>query len=65
MRTAQSALGPVPVIGQGTWGMGERRQQRVREIDALRRGFSLGMTLVDTAELYGFGRSERILGRCV
>ncbi|HEU5287885.1 MAG TPA: aldo/keto reductase, partial [Candidatus Limnocylindria bacterium] len=38
----------VPVLGQGTWRMGERADQRKREIQALRTGIELGMTLIDT-----------------
>lgn len=55
----------LPVIGQGTWALGERPERRTREIDALRTGFDLGMTLVDTAELYGGGGAERLLGEAM
>ena len=43
----------VPSMGQGTWKMGERAERRSDEIAALRAGVELGMTLVDTAEMYG------------
>ncbi len=56
---------PLPVIGQGTWGMGERRSQRSREVEALRLGISLGLTLIDTAELYGGGAAERVVGDAI
>lgn len=52
----------IPVLGQGTWGWGERPQRRHDEIDALRTGLDLGMTLVDTAEMYGSGAAEELLG---
>lgn len=52
----------VPAIGQGTWMMGERPDQRADEIAALRLGMELGMTLIDTAEMYGDGAAERLIG---
>jgi diketogulonate reductase-like aldo/keto reductase len=55
----------VAVIGQGTWHMGEGRKTREREIAALRLGIELGMTHIDTAEMYGNGEAERIVGRAV
>ena len=55
----------LPVIGQGTWVMGEAPARRSAEIEALRLGFSLGMTVVDTAELYAAGRSERLVGEAI
>ncbi len=51
----------VAVIGQGTWHMGARRE-RDAEVAALRRGIELGMTHVDTAEAYGDGAAEQLLG---
>src|SRR6266849_3539579 len=51
----------VPVIGQGTWHMGESRRERAREIAALRLGLDLGLTHIDTAELYGSGAAEEIV----
>jgi diketogulonate reductase-like aldo/keto reductase len=44
---------PVPVLGQGTWRMGEDRSRHADEVTALRHGIDLGMTLIDTAEMYG------------
>jgi diketogulonate reductase-like aldo/keto reductase len=55
----------VPVIGQGTWGMGEDRRRRAREVEALRLGIDLGMTLLDTAELYGAGGAEEVVGEAI
>ncbi len=55
----------LPVIGQGTWGFGEDPRRHKQEVEALRRGFELGMTLVDTAELYGAGESERVVGDAI
>jgi diketogulonate reductase-like aldo/keto reductase len=52
---------PVPVIGQGTWHMGESRRVRARETAALRLGLDLGLTHIDTAELYGSGSAEEIV----
>ena len=43
----------VPVLGQGTWRMGENTGARKDEVAALRLGIELGMTLIDTAEMYG------------
>jgi diketogulonate reductase-like aldo/keto reductase len=55
----------VPVLGMGTWHLGEGRHQPEVEIEALRTGLDLGMTLVDTAEMYGDGASERLIGRAI
>lgn len=55
----------VPVLGQGTWMMGEKAARRREEIEALRLGVSLGMTLVDTAEMYGEGATERLVGEAL
>src|SRR5437868_6109671 len=48
----------VPALGLGTWQMGERERDGAAEVAALRAGLDLGMTLVDTAEMYGDGRAE-------
>ena len=55
----------VPLLGQGTWKMGEDRGRRAREIAALRLGVELGMTLIDTAEMYGEGRTEELVGEAI
>ena len=52
----------IPILGQGTWGMGESRSRRNSEIAALRLGLDLGMTLIDTAEMYGEGGAEEVVG---
>jgi diketogulonate reductase-like aldo/keto reductase len=56
---------PVPVIGQGTWRMGEEPGRRKAEVAALRLGIELGMTHVDTAEMYGDGGAERVVGAAI
>jgi diketogulonate reductase-like aldo/keto reductase len=55
----------VPRIGQGTWRMGEKPRLRDAEVAALRLGLDLGMTLIDTAEMYGDGEAERIVAEAV
>lgn len=55
----------VPRIGQGTWHIGDSSATRPAEIAALRRGIELGMTLIDTAEMYGAGRSELLVGEAI
>src|SRR4030095_16193628 len=51
----------VPAMGQGTWHLGEPPQTRAEEIAPLRLGLDLGLTLVDTAEMYGEGQSEQLI----
>ncbi len=66
MRTATLPDGTaIPVLGQGTWRMGEGQAPPAREADALRRGLDLGMTLIDTAEMYGDGGSERVVADAI
>ncbi|QGZ62170.1 aldo/keto reductase [Paraburkholderia acidisoli] len=55
----------IPKLGQGTWEMGERAAHRAAEIAALREGVALGMTLIDTAEMYGDGATERLVGEAL
>src|SRR5574337_41977 len=55
----------VPALGMGTWMMGEDPPRRAEEIDALRCGIDLGMTLIDTAEMYGDGASEELVGEAI
>jgi diketogulonate reductase-like aldo/keto reductase len=55
----------VPALGQGTWRMGENVRQRQQEIAAVRAGVELGMTLIDTAEMYGDGAAETLLGKAL
>ncbi|MCQ4313293.1 aldo/keto reductase [Pseudomonas stutzeri] len=66
MRTLKLADGSaVPVIGQGTWHMGENPAERSNEVAALRLGIELGMTLIDTAEMYGEGGAEEVVGEAI
>ncbi|ERO65908.1 hypothetical protein P308_16810 [Pseudomonas piscis] len=65
MRRLQLAGMQVPVIGQGTWRMGEDPRQRDREVAALRCGLDLGLSLIDTAEMYGEGGAEEVVGRAI
>lgn len=55
----------VPAIGLGTWYLGENPVSWHRELEALRTGIKEGMTLIDTAEMYGSGRSERLVGEAI
>lgn len=55
----------MPVLGQGTWGMGEDPAQRQTEVAALQLGLDLGMTLIDTAEMYGEGGAEEVVGEAL
>src|SRR5689334_10138105 len=66
MKTATLRDGKsVPALGQGTWRMGEQSKLRRREVDALRLGIDLGMTLIDTAEMYGEGGAEEVVGEAI
>lgn len=51
----------VPILGQGTWKMGERADRFAQEVAALRLGIDLGMTLIDTAEMYASGGAEEVV----
>ena len=55
----------VPQLGQGTWHMGESARTRKEEIAALKLGLDLGMTLIDTAEMYGNGGAEEVVAEAV
>lgn len=55
----------IPVLGQGTWMLGENPSRRSEEIKALRAGIDLGMTLIDTAEMYGDGDAEELIGEAI
>ncbi len=55
----------VPALGQGTWNMGDRPAQRASELAALRLGLDRGLTLIDTAEMYGDGRSESLVAEAI
>jgi diketogulonate reductase-like aldo/keto reductase len=55
----------VPALGQGTWYMGEQRGRRADEVGALRAGLDLGLTLIDTAEMYADGGAEEVAGEAM
>lgn len=55
----------VAALGQGTWQMGEDRRARAAEVAALRLGIELGLTLIDTAEMYGEGGAEEVVGQAI
>ena len=55
----------VPALGQGTWHMGEHRRRTGDEAAALKLGIELGMTLIDTAEMYGEGGAEEVVGEAI
>lgn len=56
---------PIPVLGQGTWYMGEDGRDHAREADALKLGLDLGMTLIDTAEMYADGGAEEVVADAI
>jgi diketogulonate reductase-like aldo/keto reductase len=55
----------VAALGQGTWHMGERAANRKAEVTALRAGLDLGLTLIDTAEMYAEGGAEEVVGEAI
>ena len=55
----------IPVIGQGTWKFGEEKHKEKDEIEALRFGIENGLTLIDTAEEYGNGGAETVVGQAI
>jgi diketogulonate reductase-like aldo/keto reductase len=55
----------IPVLGQGTWKLGEMPQHAAAEARVLRAGIDLGLTLIDTAEMYGAGGAERVVGKAI
>jgi diketogulonate reductase-like aldo/keto reductase len=55
----------MPVLGQGTWRMGENKRAHADEVAALRLGIELGMTLIDTAEMYGEGGAEKVVADAI
>jgi diketogulonate reductase-like aldo/keto reductase len=66
MRTVTLKSGDeVPVLGLGTWRMGERKGERAAEVAAIRLGLELGITLIDTAEMYGDGGAEEAVGEAI
>jgi diketogulonate reductase-like aldo/keto reductase len=66
MRTTRLPGGEaIPLLGLGTWRMGEAPEHRRREVGALRAGIELGMVLIDTAEMYADGGAERVVGEAL
>lgn len=55
----------VPAVGQGTWFMGERESEFRSEVRALQQGIDLGLTLIDTAEMYADGGAEKVVGEAI
>jgi len=55
----------IPVLGQGTWRMAENPDKKAEEIAALRLGLDLGLTLIDTAEMYGEGAAEELVAEAI
>ena len=55
----------VPVLGQGTWTIADRPARRAAAIAALRAGLDAGLTLIDTAEMYGDGAAEELIGEAI
>jgi diketogulonate reductase-like aldo/keto reductase len=56
---------PVPALGQGTWHMGESARLKQQEVAALKLGIELGVTLIDTAEMYGNGGAEEVVAEAI
>ena len=66
MRSCKLSSGAVmPVLGLGTWRMGESPRRRAEELDALKYGLDLGYPMIDTAEMYGDGGAEEIVGEAI
>lgn len=55
----------IPALGQGTWYMGDKRETRAEEISTLQLGLDLGLKLIDTAEMYGEGKAEELIGEAI
>lgn len=55
----------MPVFGLGTWCMGEHRDQFQREVEVIRAAIDFGVTLIDTAEMYGEGGAEKVIGEAI
>ncbi len=66
MRTLKLLSGQtIPVLGMGTWQMGERSHDFATEVAALRHGLDLGLSLIDTAEMYGEGGAEKVVAQAI
>ncbi|KXV34034.1 oxidoreductase [Gluconobacter thailandicus] len=55
----------VPALGMGTWNVGDSADRRSSEIESLRKGLEAGLRVIDTAEMYGNGRSEKLVGEAI
>ena len=55
----------LPALGQGTWNMGDKRDTRREEISSLQLGLDLGLKLIDSAEMYGEGKAEELIGEAI
>jgi diketogulonate reductase-like aldo/keto reductase len=64
-RRLGNTLERIPALGQGTWKFGENKSSEKQEIEALRFGLANGLTLIDTAEEYGNGGAEKIVGQAI
>jgi diketogulonate reductase-like aldo/keto reductase len=65
MRTINANGLEMPALGQGTWRMGEDPESEPRELEALKAGLSSGMSMIDTAEMYGEGLAEKLTGKAI
>lgn len=65
MRFTKISGESIPILGQGTWQLGERLERRQSELATLKLGIDLGLTLIDTAEMYGDGASERLVAEAI
>ena len=66
MQTLELTSGQaIPILGMGTWQMGENTRDRQSEIKALRHGLDLGISLIDTAEMYGEGGAEEVIAEAI
>jgi len=55
----------IPALGIGTWNMGESKAEEAQEVASIRKAVELGMTVVDTAEMYADGQSEAVVGKAI
>lgn len=55
----------IPRLGLGTWYMGENKEEEIEEIQAIQAGLNAGMQLIDTAEMYGSGKAEKLIGKAI
>ncbi|MBT0721980.1 aldo/keto reductase [Tatumella sp. TA1] len=63
--TLQIAGNTLPSLGMGSWRLGQGRYDSQQEIQALQRGLDLGLRVIDTAEMYGEGQSETLIGKAI